>query len=307
MTLTQFSNDDPLFVDAAHGDYHLQGASPVIDLDPEPIVALWNESATDLDGSLRIINGERDYGAFERPLPPGAATAAATDVTQTSATVPASANGGGAKATVKLVYGPTTSYGAEIPLDAAPADLADHPYSVALSGLSPATTYHYALVVTNSASTTTSPEKTLTTGAPPTVCCAPPPVAKAALSSLKISPSRFRAASKRCDVREGQDRRDGQVHAVRGRHGEAPRAARRQGREVRRALRGEVPHAPHRQGVHALRGRGQGDQPPVLRRYDHASLLWSRRRQEAEARPLSPAVARPGGRDEAGELRHVRR
>ena len=81
----------------------------MIDQDALPIDIAGGESATDLDGTVRIINAKRDLGAFERPLAPGAATAAATDVTQTSATVPATANGGGAKATVKLVYGSTSS------------------------------------------------------------------------------------------------------------------------------------------------------------------------------------------------------
>jgi hypothetical protein len=197
VTSTNPRFDDPLFVDPAHGDYHLQASSPLIDRDDYPIYTEIGESATDLDGSVRMINGKRDLGAFERPLAPGAATGPPTDITQTSATVPAAANGGGAHAAVKLVFGPTSAYGSEIALDATGADFADHTYSVALSGLSPATTYHYALVVTNSAGTTTSTDRTLTTGAPPPpVCCSPPPVAKAALGGLKISPSRFKAASK---------------------------------------------------------------------------------------------------------------
>jgi hypothetical protein len=190
---------DPLFVDAAHGDYHLSPSSPLIDLDPFVLDVPGGESATDLDGTVRIINGKRDLGAFERPLAPAAATGAATDVTQTSATVPASANGGGAHAAVKLVYGPSASYGSEVALDPTQADFVDRSYAVALSGLSPATTYHYALMVTNQAGTATSADQTLTTAptpvTPPVVCCAPPPVAKAALSALKISPSRFKAAS----------------------------------------------------------------------------------------------------------------
>lgn len=189
---------DPLFVDAAHGDYHLQAGSPLIDQDPFPIDTAGGESATDLDGSVRIINGKRDLGAFERPLMPAAVTGDATGVTQTSATVPASANGGGALAGVKLVYGTTTAYGAEKPQAQTTAGFADQPYSIALADLAPGTTYHYALQVTNSVGTTTSADRTFTTGTPPPppVCCAPPPVAKAALSALKISPSRFRAASK---------------------------------------------------------------------------------------------------------------
>jgi hypothetical protein len=187
---------DPLFVDPTHGDFHLQSGSPLIDQDAFAIDTAGGESTTDLDGSVRIINGKRDLGAFERPLAPGAATGPPTHITQTSATVPATANGGGAHAAVKLVFGPTSAYGSEIALDATAADFADHTYSVALGGLSPATTYHYALVVTNSAGSAISADQTLTTGAPPPpVCCSPPPVAKAALSGLKISPSRFKAAS----------------------------------------------------------------------------------------------------------------
>jgi len=160
---------------------------------------VWDESPTDLDGSIRIINGMRDYGVFERLLAPGAATGDATDVTQTSATVPATANAGGGKATVKLVYGQTASYGSEMGFDPLVPSLTDQPYAIALIGLAPNTTYHYALVVTNTSGTTTSADRSFTTQAtptPPIVCCVPPPVAKAALSALKMSPSRFKAASK---------------------------------------------------------------------------------------------------------------
>lgn len=185
----------PLFVDAAGGDYHLQAGSPLLDLDDFPIYTDVGESATDLDGSLRIINGKRDLGAFERALMPGASTGAATDVTQTTATVPATANAGGAKATVRFVYGPTASYGSEMQFDPLAASLTDQAFSISLVGLAPGTTYHYALVVTNSSGTTTSPDQTLTTGSPP-VQQPPPPVVKAALSRLKVSPSRFKAAKK---------------------------------------------------------------------------------------------------------------
>ena len=95
---------------------------------------------------------------------------------------------------MKLVYGPTTSYGSEIALPALTASLADQAVSAALTGLSPSTTYHYALVVTNPIGSATSADQTFTTGSPPPpVCCAPPPVAKAALSALQLT----RRASRR--------------------------------------------------------------------------------------------------------------
>jgi hypothetical protein len=195
LTSDHVHTEAPQFVDALGGDYHLQAGSPLIDLDPEPIVAIWEESATDLEGTVRIINGKRDFGAFERPLATAAAAGAATNVTQTSATIPATANGGGAKAAVKLVYGTTSAYGSEVTLDRTPADFADHAYAAGLSGLAPGTTYHYALVVTNPAGTASSADQTFTTGSPPVTQQQPPPVAKAALSALRISPARFKAAA----------------------------------------------------------------------------------------------------------------
>jgi predicted outer membrane repeat protein len=53
---------DPLFVDATQGDYHLQGGSPVIDMGDNAAPAL---PTTDLDGNPRIMRGVVDMGAYE--------------------------------------------------------------------------------------------------------------------------------------------------------------------------------------------------------------------------------------------------
>jgi uncharacterized repeat protein (TIGR01451 family)/CSLREA domain-containing protein len=54
---------DPLFVDKANGDLHLQPESPAIDAGDNDVVP--PAVTTDLDGNPRIINGKVDMGAFE--------------------------------------------------------------------------------------------------------------------------------------------------------------------------------------------------------------------------------------------------
>jgi hypothetical protein len=72
-------NHDPLFVDPAGGNYHLQAGSPAIDAG-EPTIAS-GESSTDLDGNPRAVTGHNgngpatDVGAYE--FQPHAPTASA--------------------------------------------------------------------------------------------------------------------------------------------------------------------------------------------------------------------------------------
>ena len=56
---------DPLFVDAANGDFRLQGASPCIDMGNNRYVV----GETDIRGNVRIQNGVVDLGAYEYTLP----------------------------------------------------------------------------------------------------------------------------------------------------------------------------------------------------------------------------------------------
>jgi hypothetical protein len=192
MTLYNPSTVDPQFVNQGDGDYHLEASSPLVDLDPTPVRS--GESDVDLDFTVRIITGKRELGALERPLAPTAKTVQAYGVTDTAALVRVVANGGGAATQATLLYGTSAAYGSELRLEMTPADFNDRIYDIPLTGLTPGTTYHYALVATNSSGTATSADATFTTNSPSSP--PPPPVAKAALSALRISPPRFKAAAR---------------------------------------------------------------------------------------------------------------
>ncbi len=61
---TNFNNIDPLFVDPAGKDFHLQGISPSIDAGSNGAPGL---PAEDLDGNPRIIGDKVDMGVYENP------------------------------------------------------------------------------------------------------------------------------------------------------------------------------------------------------------------------------------------------
>lgn len=69
-TLTNNANVpyDPLFVDGAAGDFHLQPCSPLIAAGVTNFAA---DLTTDLDGNPRLVNGHIDFGAYEQQSPGG--------------------------------------------------------------------------------------------------------------------------------------------------------------------------------------------------------------------------------------------
>jgi len=126
---------------------------------------------------LKNTAGEEAVGAtesFTTTGPPVLTTGEAQSITRTTATLAGTVNPVGSETSYHYQYGTTTSYGGNGPsLQGVNAGFGTEPVpaTVGISGLTPATTYHYRLVATNADGTTPSPDHTFTTApaTPPTV------------------------------------------------------------------------------------------------------------------------------------------
>ena len=111
---------------------------------------------------------------FTTPGPPQLSSFTASAITQTSALLGAQVNPGLTPTSYHFDYGPSGSYGSSTPESAlVGVDSSPHPATAALSGLAPATTYHYRIVATNALATISGPDQTFATPAPAVVS---PPV-----------------------------------------------------------------------------------------------------------------------------------
>ncbi len=90
----------------------------------------------------------------------------AVDVGLEEATLEARINPGGTATTYHLEYGTDTSYGTSTPEAAIGAESVGQTVTDTLSGLSPATTYHWRVVATSPGGGAVSPDRTFTTYAP---------------------------------------------------------------------------------------------------------------------------------------------
>lgn len=73
-------DDDPLFVDAPTGDFHLLSSSPCINAGNNS----YAPPGSDLDGNLRIVGGLVDMGAFEMPTNLHVPTTIYVDISSTN-------------------------------------------------------------------------------------------------------------------------------------------------------------------------------------------------------------------------------
>ena len=144
--------------------------------------------ASDARGVLRPAGGSCDIGAFELATP-AATTGQASAIATTSAVVSGTAsNPDLAGASAVFQYGTTTAYGMSTPAQALSPTTAAAQLSAPLTGLAPATTYHFRIVVTNAAGSVTGTDQTFTTAQPTTSAGSPPPVPPQ-IANLKITPA----------------------------------------------------------------------------------------------------------------------
>ena len=126
---------------------------------------------TDQRGVGRPVGSACDSGAYE-VAPPSLSGISAGGITTTSATIAAALNPNLHDAKVVVNYGLTPSYGSSTPPQDLGAGNAPAPFTAALAGLQPGTTYHFDVVAANADGTTTSSDGVFTTLPPLTASIA---------------------------------------------------------------------------------------------------------------------------------------
>ena len=104
----------------------------------------------------------QDQAVTTLPEAPAVTTGQAAGVTATSATLAGTVNAQGAQTSYQFEYGISTAYGSQVRADAGVGTSAI-PVALAVSGLNPATTYHFRVLATNADATTYGADQTFTT------------------------------------------------------------------------------------------------------------------------------------------------
>lgn len=104
-------------------------------------------------------------GVITKTQVASAATSAASSIVPTGATLNGTVNPNGAAATYHFELGTSTAYGTKVPAPDATvgSDSSAHQVSQAVTGLAPATTYHYRVVAGSLGLTSAGPDMTFTT------------------------------------------------------------------------------------------------------------------------------------------------
>lgn len=136
-----------------------------------------NLAVNDANGSVYLVDAGK-VRVFERTVAPNPPTIVAPTIAATSSAalaptetaLNAQINPGSGATVYRFQYGITSSYGFSTPIsESIGSDDSDHAVVSDISGLSPATTYHYRAVAINFAGTTHGPDQTFTTPNEPEV------------------------------------------------------------------------------------------------------------------------------------------
>lgn len=151
--------EDPDGTGSVHVGTKVSGLSPV---------TAYRYRLTAASNGGSVSSGNQSFETLPE-LPPVVTTEAAQAVTQSTATIKAKVNPkGGSVTNCHFDFGTSQSYGSNLSCATSPGSVnADVAEARAVSGLTPATIYHYRLVVTSNAGTVEGDDVEFTTASPP--------------------------------------------------------------------------------------------------------------------------------------------
>jgi streptogramin lyase len=140
------------------------------------------------DGNIWFVDFGKDaIGKMIPDVPPVVATGAATGVGSSIARLTGTVRPRGAATSFQFQWGTDTGYGSTTPLRASGEDDLTHGVSASLSGLAPATTYHFRILASSANGTIYGSDETFTTGAPLTL----PPLTLTLVGKPSVSGARL--------------------------------------------------------------------------------------------------------------------
>jgi len=166
----------------ASGSYREATGSPTIGAGEADAAS----GSTDFEGFPRTTAAATDIGASQYALPVLTAGTPSA-ISSAGATVNGTLNPDGLATTYTVSYGRSGGYGTTTAAVGVPAGTATNPIAVALPGLPPNTTFHYAIIATNAYGSASTADATFAT-------LAPAPPALPVISGFAISRTRFAAA-----------------------------------------------------------------------------------------------------------------
>jgi len=169
-----------------------------------PVVDRFACSGTDQRGVARPFGALCDIGAYERAAP-SLGAGAASGVTSSAATLGADVNANARATTVSFDFGTTAAYGSSTAEQTLPAAVASRATSAAITGLAPATSYHFRVRATNADGTSVGQDQTFTTAAAPAP--APGDTTPPTLSKLSAAPRTFAVAKGRTAIASAKKQR----------------------------------------------------------------------------------------------------